>query len=295
MTQPRWLPGELVQATDRVEAELDRPWSLARMADVAGYSPFHFHRLFRDAVGETPVAFVERLRLERAALLLLASETPITHLAWDVGFRNPETFARRFRNRFDVAARDYRAHQLALWSRLGLHAGVDPLDGPGGIEVERLPALAVRVRRRIGEDEAFHLDTGGVGLTLDWPGITEPGRVRQDEGTVLRNGASDPADAAATPDAMQQALTGSASGDDQQAPTGSASRDDKPAVKRTIGNGLHATLRVPAGEPVPATAFQRLYVWAMAGRYRLRPGAILELRQEEDVLVCLPVRDIEER
>jgi len=283
MEQQRWLPGELVQATDRVEAELDRPWSLARMADVAGFSPFHFHRLFRDAVGETPVAFIERLRLERAALLLLASETPITHLAWDVGFRNPETFARRFRNRFDVAARDYRARQLALWSRLGLEAGVDPLDGPGGIEVERLPALAVRVRRRIGEDEAFDLGAGGVGLTLDWPGITEPGRVRQDEGSVLRNGGSGPADAAETP-----------SGDVQRAATGSANGDDEATVRRTIGDGLYATLRVPADEPVPATTYQRLYVWAMAGRHRLRPGAILEMRRNDDVLVALPVRDIEE-
>ncbi len=90
ISEVRWLEPAFVHTTDRVEAELHRAWSLADMAEVTGYSPFHFHRAFRAAVGETPTAFVERLRLERAALLLLASDTPITHLAWDVGFRNPD-------------------------------------------------------------------------------------------------------------------------------------------------------------------------------------------------------------
>jgi AraC-like DNA-binding protein len=230
------------------------------MAAESGYSPFHFHRTFRDALDETPAAFVERLRLERAALLLLAADTPVTHLAWDVGYRNPETFARRFRKRFGVAASAYRRHQLDLWSRLGLEAGVDPLMGPGTIELQELSPIEALVRRRIGDDEPFELAHQAVGLTLDWPGITQPGRVRQDVGLVCSNGA----------------------------------RAVGAAVRRLIGNGLHATLRVPAGTPVPSTAYQRLFVWSMAGRHRLRPGAILEIRDNNEILVCLPVRDAKE-
>jgi hypothetical protein len=139
------------------------------------------------------------------------------------------------------------------------------------------------VRRRIGEDEAFVLGAGGVGLTLDWPGITEPGWVRQDVGFMVCSGGNGRGDAA-------QALPADLKGTATESPSG----DKEPAVERVIGDGLHATLCAPAEEPVPATTYQRLYVWAMAGRYRLRPGAVLEMRRDDDVLVCLPVRDMEE-
>jgi transcriptional regulator GlxA family with amidase domain len=106
------LPEPVVRAMDAAERLLGEPIGLNDLARAAGLSRFHFHRVFRHAVAEPAAAFVERLRLERAALLLLAGEIPITELAWEVGFRNPETFARRFRARFEVTARDYRRHQL---------------------------------------------------------------------------------------------------------------------------------------------------------------------------------------
>ncbi len=198
MFERTWLPEVVVQLIDRVESRLDQPWSLERMADEARFSSFHFHRMFRDATGETPAAFVERLRLERAALMLLACERPITELALETGFRRPETFARRFRSRFGVSARDYRGKQIELWSELGLDAGKDPLGPPGKIRLEQLPEMTIEVRRSVGEDEGFvfdernppwsewerpgsrHRSGDRLGALLDWPGITPPGLVRQD-------------------------------------------------------------------------------------------------------------------
>ena len=185
-----WLPETIVQMIDRVEERLSEPWSLESMAHQARFSPFHFHRLFLEATGETPVAFLERLRLERAALLLLASDEPITGLALDVGFRRPETFARRFRARFDTSARDYRRRQIELWSELGLDAGRDPIGEPGEITLRELPEQVIEVRRSLGDDEGFAFSShsepwsewdqapepaGKIGATLDWPGITPPG------------------------------------------------------------------------------------------------------------------------
>ena len=123
--------------------------------------------MFHEATGETPAEFVERLRLERAALLLLACDEPITELAMDVGFRRPETFARRFRARFGVSARDYRRRQLQLWSELGLDAGEDPLGQPGDIAVERLPESKIEIRRSIGDDDGFTFDSSKAPWS-DW-------------------------------------------------------------------------------------------------------------------------------
>ncbi len=266
-----WLPEVVVQLIDRVESRLDQPWSLDRMADEARFSSFHFHRMFREATGETPAAFVERLRLERAALLLLACERPITELALETGFRRPETFARRFRTRFGVSARDYRRKQIELWRELGLDAGKDPLGPPGRIRLEHLPEMTIEVRRCLGEDEGFVFDDETppwsrwecqpgvrVGALLDWPGITPPGLVRQDWGRCLEG----------------RPLTGG-------------------WVRRVVGGGFYATLSSEAPGPVHPTIHQRLFVWSMDGRHRLRPGAILEIERDGCLQVCQPVVDLQ--
>ena len=62
--------------------------SLAVLADVAGFSPYHFHRIFETLVGENLNNFVVRKRLDWAAALLKASpHTSLTQVAFDCGFR----------------------------------------------------------------------------------------------------------------------------------------------------------------------------------------------------------------
>ena len=54
-------------------AHLDEDVSLAALAGQAGLSAFHLHRVFSAAAGETPKQFTLRLRLARAAALLLTT------------------------------------------------------------------------------------------------------------------------------------------------------------------------------------------------------------------------------
>ena len=272
MTLRNPLPEPIVRAMDAAERQLGEPIGLDDLARAAGLSRFHFHRVFRKAVGEPAGVFVERLRLERAALLLLAGEIPITELAWEVGFRNPETFARRFRARFEVTARDYRRRQLELWRHMGLEAGRDP-GGPGGIiEIDELPALEIEFERTIaplGDDDAFTFDRTAtpwselarvspvlVGRTLDSPGITPPGRVRFDRGVVVES-------ARATPG----------------------------LCRGRLARGPHAIVTIAGHGPTPSLVYQRLFVWALGGPYRLSPGPVVEICHEDQVLVCQPVRE----
>jgi AraC family transcriptional regulator len=55
------------RAMDHIEAHLGDDPSLAEIARVAAFSPFHFHRIFGALMGETLTQFIARLRLERAA------------------------------------------------------------------------------------------------------------------------------------------------------------------------------------------------------------------------------------
>lgn len=61
---------------EAIEAGLDGPLSLPELAAIAGLSPFHFLRAFRDAVGSTPHAYVQARRVARAKRLLAAGLSP---------------------------------------------------------------------------------------------------------------------------------------------------------------------------------------------------------------------------
>jgi len=90
------------------EAHLDQPLPLARLAETAGYSEHHFHRVFLDETGETPADFVQRLRLEKAAFRLLVEDETILTIALDCGYANHETMTRAFKRQFDATPSDYR-------------------------------------------------------------------------------------------------------------------------------------------------------------------------------------------
>ncbi len=95
---------------DYVENNLDQPLPLEQLADVALFSKFHFHRVFFAMVRETPGQFVQRLRIEKAARLLLANRArAVTEVAHDCGFADSAAFARAFRAAFGASATAYRS------------------------------------------------------------------------------------------------------------------------------------------------------------------------------------------
>ena len=67
-------------------AHLDEDVSLAALAGQAGLSAFHLHRVFSAAAGETPKQFTLRLRLARAAAMLLTTGDSVLDVALDCGF-----------------------------------------------------------------------------------------------------------------------------------------------------------------------------------------------------------------
>ena len=94
---------------DYIEANLGSNLTLAELAEVALFSPYHFHRLFRAMVGETPNQFVQRVRLEKAAALLLNNRArAVTEVALNCGFSSSATFARAFREKFGLTASQWR-------------------------------------------------------------------------------------------------------------------------------------------------------------------------------------------
>ncbi len=94
---------------DYIEANLGQELSLEELADIANFSPFHFHRIFTAMVGETLNSFIQRLRIERAASMLVQNPgKSITEIAFECGFSGSPVFARSFREAFHMSASDWR-------------------------------------------------------------------------------------------------------------------------------------------------------------------------------------------
>lgn len=75
----------------RLLAEAEEAPSLEAVAAAAGYSPHHFHRLFKRATGVTPAAYARSLRAKRAQVAL-ASDGRITDAIYDAGYSGPGRF-----------------------------------------------------------------------------------------------------------------------------------------------------------------------------------------------------------
>lgn len=90
-----------------IREHLTNDLSLSTLAGVAGFSPFHFHRVFKALTEETVNDCVTRLRLERAAALLRASKISITQAALECGFESVSHFSRAFKKQYGLAARTW--------------------------------------------------------------------------------------------------------------------------------------------------------------------------------------------
>lgn len=86
---------------------------LGELAHLAAMSPFHFHRVFRGMVGETPLELLRRLRLERAAHELAHGERAVTELAFEAGYETHEAFTRSFRSRYGLSPSELRQRHRA--------------------------------------------------------------------------------------------------------------------------------------------------------------------------------------
>ena len=182
---------DLLSLLCHVKGRLDGDVSLDALAIRAGWSSFHLHRAFRRLVGETPKAYTQRLRLDRAAARLATGTDRVLDIALDCGFASHEVFSRAFRRRFGRSPERYRAAVRSVataeaWAR---HAEIteaagpcltlyhlSPADSNGSLsmamptierkELQAQPALVVK--RRIARTEIAATIAEGLGKTYPY-------------------------------------------------------------------------------------------------------------------------------
>ncbi|MDR2920079.1 MAG: AraC family transcriptional regulator [Tannerella sp.] len=105
---------------DYIDEHLDKSLELKTIADIANFSPFHFHRIFTYMIGETPIDYIQRLRVEKAAWKL-REENPqsVTEIAYDCGFGSISLFSRTFKKYFGITPSLYAKTEKPVYSRDG--------------------------------------------------------------------------------------------------------------------------------------------------------------------------------
>ncbi len=199
------------------EEHLGEPLTLVELAELAGFSPHHFHRVFRHVTGENPKEYLRRLRLERAVYRLKVSPDNVLQIALESGFATPETFTRAFIRRFAMSPSQFRA--VLREYREGVDDAMDSRTFDGftddtpltlrfdmdreSVTVSRTPARHLLFIRHLGYENLLtdrhdflslwdglfaYADARGipfseqvlVGITHDDPYVTDEPRIRFD-------------------------------------------------------------------------------------------------------------------
>jgi AraC family transcriptional regulator len=91
-----------------VSAHLDGKIRVQALASLVGLSKFHFCRVFKQSEGLTPLRFVLKCRVERAAHLLASTDLPVSSIAFAAGFADQSHLSCRFRELIGLTPRRYR-------------------------------------------------------------------------------------------------------------------------------------------------------------------------------------------
>ncbi len=106
--------GRINRVMDFIERNMARSFTLEELAAEANFSKFHFSRIFWAMCGETPFEFLSRIRMEKAAsLLIMNPKESITEISFLCGFSNLPVFSRNFKSTFGVSASQWRERYLA--------------------------------------------------------------------------------------------------------------------------------------------------------------------------------------
>ncbi len=104
----------IARVADHIAENLDENLTVENLAEVAFFSPFHFHRIYREATGETLADTVRRLRLHRAAVELTREEAPLERIAKRAGYGTLAAFSRAFASDYGVPPGAYRMRGTLL-------------------------------------------------------------------------------------------------------------------------------------------------------------------------------------
>ena len=91
-----------------IRDHINEPLNREVLADVAGFSVPHFHRIFTIHIGENISNYVRRIRLERAGRKLRMGAVDITEVALAAGYDTHAAFGKAFKQQYGFSPSEFR-------------------------------------------------------------------------------------------------------------------------------------------------------------------------------------------
>lgn len=111
--------GQINKVLLYIDDNLDQELSLELIAKITHYSPFHFHRIFKNEIGETLNQYINRRRIEKCAgMLFRRKELPINEIFTKYGYTNNSSFTRAFKKYYNVSPTEFRKLSPSKYSKI---------------------------------------------------------------------------------------------------------------------------------------------------------------------------------
>lgn len=104
------VPEPFTLVLEYITGNLENDIELSHLAKIAGMSPYHFSRQFKEKYGYPPLRFVQKLRMEKAKNLIsrMPGKLKIYEIAEMCGFKDPLYFSRTFKKWTDMSPEEFR-------------------------------------------------------------------------------------------------------------------------------------------------------------------------------------------
>lgn len=141
----------LQKALEYLEENLYEDINLDQLAQAAGYSKYHFLRIFKEVLQMTPAEYVRRRRITESVRDIADTKEPISRIGYKHGFNSKENFTRAFQSEHHILPSQYRAvdNSLKLLHRAkpdkeGFHLKSGILAGPEILEIRPFSATVYK-------------------------------------------------------------------------------------------------------------------------------------------------------
>ncbi len=96
------------EITDYINQHYNEDLKSEKLAEMAGYSKYHFTKVFKDFTGKTVVEYINQLRLNKSIDLLLNFDLTISEIAFELGYDNVSYFIKRFKTMTGKSPSQYK-------------------------------------------------------------------------------------------------------------------------------------------------------------------------------------------
>jgi len=102
------LGGKLQQVVQYIDRNLDCTMTVDNLARIVHLHPNYFSRIFRNHLGQSPIQYINRRRIDKAGILILTTSSTLSEIARQVGIHDIYYFSKQFKEQTGYAPSEYR-------------------------------------------------------------------------------------------------------------------------------------------------------------------------------------------